>query len=60
MMTDFPRPPGVTAPTALRRKKSESAKPPSASPPALKKLRRETPAARGPVLGSPPPEPAGA
>src|SRR3989475_13046277 len=43
MITDFPRPSGATAPAALRRKKSESVNPPSASPPALRKLRREIP-----------------
>src|SRR5881396_1035159 len=43
MMTDFPRLSGATAPSALSRRKSDSANPPSASPPALRKPRREIP-----------------
>src|SRR5262245_28051066 len=43
MMIDLARPSGVTAPAAFRRKKSDSANPPSASPPTLRKLRRDTP-----------------
>src|SRR5258708_30828675 len=45
-MIDFPRP-SPTAPSALRRRKSDRASPPSASPPALRKLRRETPSQNG-------------
>src|ERR1051326_2848563 len=43
MMTDFPRLSGNTEPSARRRSRSESANPPRAKPPALRKPRRETP-----------------
>src|SRR5438132_9529290 len=43
MMTDLPLPAEFTAPCALRRNKSDNARPPSASPPALRKLRRDIP-----------------
>src|ERR1044071_926268 len=43
MITDFPRFFGETTPSALSRRKSESARPPRANPPARRKLRRENP-----------------
>src|ERR1043166_2707092 len=47
MMTDFPLPSAATSPSALRRRKSDSANPPRASPPDLRKLRREMPSQNG-------------
>src|SRR5205809_7547051 len=50
MMTDFPRASEATAPCALSRKKSDSAKPPSASPTTRRKLRRERPSQKRSLL----------
>src|SRR4051794_11578267 len=43
MITDFARACEATAPCALSRRKSGNARPPSANPPTLRKLRREIP-----------------
>src|SRR5438094_6829629 len=47
MMTDFPRPSDATAPSALRRKRSDNANPPRAKPPVRRKLRRDMPSQKG-------------
>src|SRR5439155_18347990 len=51
MITDFRRASEATAPCARSRKRSDSANPPSASPPTRRKLRRDRPSQkRSPLL----------